>query len=97
MGSGFPLAAPILPGSHDISFSYEFTYDGTDLAYKHGLLQGAGLFQILIPQSLSDIQVGVSRHRHTPEYLERILPYLGDCKFESRPKSNRDLIQLAQT
>ncbi len=59
MGSGFALAAPILPGSHDISFSYEFTYDGTDLAYKHGLLQGAGLFQILIPQSLSDIQVGL--------------------------------------
>ena len=59
MGSGFALAAQILPGSHDISFSYEFTYDGTDLAYKHGLLQGAGLFQILIPQSLSDIQVGL--------------------------------------
>ena len=33
MGSGFALVAPILPGSHDISFSYEFTYDGTDLAY----------------------------------------------------------------
>ena len=59
MGSGFALAAPILPGSHDISFSYEFTYHGTDLAYKHGLLQGADLFQILIPQSLSDVQVGL--------------------------------------
>ena len=59
MGSGFALAAPILPGSHDISFSYEFTYHGTDLAYKHGRLQGADLFQILIPQSLSDIQVGL--------------------------------------
>ena len=59
MGSGFALAAPILPGSHDISFSYQFTYHGTDLAYKHGLLQGADVFQILIPQSLSDVQVGL--------------------------------------
>ena len=66
VGSGFAIAAPIMPGTHDISFSYEFRYQGTDLTYKHSVLQGADVFQVLIPQSLGEIQVGLINSTTSP-------------------------------
>lgn len=65
-GNGFAITAPIVPGAHNISFSYEFGYDGTDLAYKHGLLQGADLFQVLVPQSLNQITVELIESTTSP-------------------------------
>ena len=57
-GSGFAMTAPVTPGEHNISFSFRFPYQGNALSYKQSLLQGADVFQVLIPQRLSDIQVG---------------------------------------
>ncbi|MFB3097110.1 MAG: hypothetical protein ACE1ZZ_00380 [Dehalococcoidia bacterium] len=56
-GSGFAMTAPINPGEHNISFSFRFPYQGNALSYKQSLLQGADVFQVLIPQRLSEIQV----------------------------------------
>ena len=57
-GSGFAMTAPVTPGEHNISFSFRFPYQGNALAYQQSLLQGADVFQVLIPQRLSEIQVG---------------------------------------
>ena len=57
MGSGFAMTAPVTPGAHNISFSFQFPYQGNALSYKQSLLQGADVFQVLIPQRLSEIQV----------------------------------------
>ena len=56
-GSGFALTAPVTPGKHNISYSFRFPYQGNALSYKQSLLQGADVFQVLIPQRLSEIQV----------------------------------------
>ena len=52
------MTAPVTPGEHNISFSFRFPYQGNALAYQQSLLQGADVFQVLIPQRLSEIQVG---------------------------------------
>ena len=57
-GSGFALTAPVSPGEHNISFSFRFPYQENVLSYRQSLLQGADVFQVLIPQRLSEIQVG---------------------------------------
>jgi hypothetical protein len=57
-GSGFALTAPVTPGEHNISFSFRFPYQGSALSYKQSLLQGADVFQVLIPQRFAEIQVG---------------------------------------
>ncbi|MCH7621205.1 MAG: hypothetical protein IH870_04835 [Chloroflexi bacterium] len=56
-GSGFAMTAPVNPGEHNISYSFRFPYQGNALSYKQSLLQGADVFQVLIPQRLSEIQV----------------------------------------
>ena len=57
-GSGFAMTAPVTPGEHNISYSFRFPYQGNALSYKQSLLQGADVFQVLIPQRLSGIRVG---------------------------------------
>ena len=56
-GSGFAMTAPVTPGEHNISFSFRFPYQHDALSYKQSLLQGADVFQVLIPQRLAGIQV----------------------------------------
>ena len=56
-GSGFALTAPVTPGEHNISYSFRFPYQDNGLSYKQSLLQGADVFQVLIPQRLAEIQV----------------------------------------
>ena len=63
-GSGFAMTAPVTPGEHNISYSFRFPYQGNALSYKQSLLQGADVFQVLIPQRLSEIQVGTLEPMH---------------------------------
>ena len=51
IGSGFALTAPVPPGEHIVDFSYTFPYAGDGLAYRQSLPQGAGVFQVLLPES----------------------------------------------
>jgi hypothetical protein len=57
VGTGFAITAPVAPGEHNISFSFRFPYEGNAFAYQQNLPQGAGIYQILIPERLGQIQV----------------------------------------
>ena len=57
VGTGFALTAPVFPGDHTLSFSYRFPYEGNRVFYLERLLQGADLYQVLVPQRLGDIEV----------------------------------------
>ena len=97
-GSGFALTAPVTPGKHYISYSFRFPYQGNALSYKQSLLQGADVFQVLIPQRLSEIQVVTlepmpSLNAAGPSYLvwERaeLVPGQGvEVELANLPRSN---------
>jgi hypothetical protein len=57
VGTGFALTAPVAPGEHNISFSFQFPYQGSAFAYQQNLPQGAEVYQVLIPERLGQIQV----------------------------------------
>jgi hypothetical protein len=57
-GSGFALTAPVTPGDHTVSFSFSFPYRGNSAAYRQSLLQGAEVYQVLVPDHLSQIEIG---------------------------------------
>ena len=50
MGTGFALTSPIAPGSHSVTYTYRFPYRGNTATVKQNLIQGANLYQILIPK-----------------------------------------------
>ena len=55
--TGFALTAPVPPGDHSIIFSYTFPYEGSGLSYRQSLVQGAGIFQVLVPERLTGVSV----------------------------------------
>ncbi len=55
IGTGFALTSPVIPGAHSIDFSYTFPYDGGTLSYRQSLVQGAGIFQVLVPETIPNI------------------------------------------
>jgi len=55
--TGFALTAPVPPGDHNVFFSYSFPYEGSSLAYRQSLVQGAGVFQVLVPEGLTGVSV----------------------------------------
>ena len=57
IGAGFAFTAPVPPGQHSINFSFSFPYDGHAVSYRQSLLQGAQVYQVLVPERLSGIQV----------------------------------------
>ena len=56
MGIGFAMTAPIMPGDHSVNYSFTFPYQGDSVAYRDGLLQGAEVYQVLVPQRLGPVQ-----------------------------------------
>ena len=50
MGTGFALTSPIAPGSHSVTYTYRFPYRGDTATFKQNLMQGAELYQVLIPK-----------------------------------------------
>ena len=57
VGSGFALTAPVAPGDHAIEFSYLIPYSGDRVSYRQNLLQGAEIYQVLVPKHLPAVQV----------------------------------------
>ena len=57
MGTGFAMTSPMSPGEHAISYSYKFPYDGDRVSFRQNLLQGAGLYQVLIPRDASQAEM----------------------------------------
>ncbi len=55
IGTGFALTSPVIPGAHSIDFSYTFPYDGDTLSYRQSLVQGADVFQVLVPEKIPDL------------------------------------------
>ena len=55
IGTGFALTSPIIPGAHSIDFSYTFPYDAKTLSYRQSLVQGASVFQVLVPENIPDL------------------------------------------
>jgi len=58
IGTGFAITAPVLPGEHSLSFSYRFPYQSDAVSYRQSFLQGAPLYQVLVPERLAQVQVG---------------------------------------
>jgi hypothetical protein len=57
VGMGFGLTSPVVPGEHSVSFTYRFPYEGSAFSYRQSLIQGADLFQVLLPERLGPLQV----------------------------------------
>ena len=57
IGTGFALTSPVIPGNHNIDFSYTFPYDDDSVSYRQSLVQGAGIFQVLVPERIPDMAV----------------------------------------
>ncbi len=57
VGAGFAVTAPVPPGDHQISYTYQFPYQADRVAFNQRLLQGAGVYRVLAPAQLSEIRV----------------------------------------
>ncbi len=57
VGSGFALTAPVPPGEHSVDFAYTFPYVDGSVAYRNSLPQGAGIFQILVPDQWESVEI----------------------------------------
>lgn len=57
IGNGFALTAPVLPGRHRVNYTYTFSYTGDKAAFQQRLIQGAALYQVLVPERLAGIGV----------------------------------------
>ena len=57
VGTGFAVTSPVPPGEHSVEFSYFFTYEGSTVAYRQGLHQGADIYQTLVPEDLTAVLV----------------------------------------
>ena len=57
IGTGFALTSPVLPGDHNLEFSFRFPYTGDSVSYRQSLSQGADVYQVLVPQRLAEVEV----------------------------------------
>ena len=57
IGTGFAITSPIVPGGHSIDFSYIFPYENETVTYRQSLVQGAGTYQVWVPEVLSDVAI----------------------------------------
>ena len=57
VGTGFAIISPVVPGDHAIEFSYLFPYSGDRVSFLQNLLQGAEIYQVLVPEHLPMVQV----------------------------------------
>ncbi|HCG90954.1 MAG TPA: hypothetical protein DEZ08_03850 [Dehalococcoidia bacterium] len=103
VGSGFAVTSPIIPGKHEISFSYLVPYVDGEFEYSQNLLHGADLFQIMIPQRLEGIEVAMNGYTEQIEIegtvysawaLDNVNPGEGpDVIVKALPKPNlQDII-----
>ncbi len=74
VGTGFGLTAPVLPGSHQLAFSYVFPYEGSEVSVSKGFLQGANVFRLLIPEGAAEA--------HGPALNQVHLTAIGDVNYQ---------------
>jgi hypothetical protein len=55
--TGFGLTSAVVPGEHTLDFSFRFPYRGDSVSYRQDLHQGAGIYQVLVPERLASIGV----------------------------------------
>ncbi len=53
--TGFALAAPVTPGSHEVTYSYTLPYEGSQLALTRSFPMGADAFHVLLQGSLGEL------------------------------------------
>ena len=56
VGTGFGMTTPVLPGTHQIAFTYRIPYKSDGLALSHSFHQGASSFQAVLSQDLGGLQ-----------------------------------------
>ena len=57
IGTGFAITSPVLPGDHNVEFSFRFPYEGNSVSYRQSLPQGADIYQVLLPRGLEQVRV----------------------------------------
>ena len=57
VGTGFAVTSQVTPGQHNVEFSYKIPYQGDSLTYRQAFHQGAGIFQVLVPDRLRGVDV----------------------------------------
>jgi len=57
IGTGFALTSPVVPGGHSVDFSYTFPFKDETLSFRQSLVQGAEVFQVWIPESISGVEI----------------------------------------
>ena len=57
VGSGLALTAAVPPGGHSVDFAYTFPYDGDEVEFRNSLPQGAGIFQVLVPERWPEVEI----------------------------------------
>ena len=58
VGTGFAVTAPVAPGAHSVEYSFTFPYEGDRISYRQNLLQGAEVYQVMVPEALPGLEVG---------------------------------------
>jgi hypothetical protein len=56
-GAGFAINSAVAPGEHAVDFSFRFSYRGDRASYRQSFIQGSALFQVMVPEEMSSIQV----------------------------------------
>ena len=57
VGSGFALTATVVPGSHQVTYSYRIPYEGNQLELARSFPMGAKTFRLLIEDGLGEFRV----------------------------------------
>ena len=57
IGTGFAITSPVAPGPHSIDFSYTFPFEDESLSFRQSLVQGAGTFQVWVPEVISGVTI----------------------------------------
>ena len=55
VGPGFALTAPVTPGPHQVSYSYQIPYNGQKLEFTRSFPMGAEIFRLLMEETLGNI------------------------------------------
>ena len=68
VGSGFGMTSPVLPGSHQIAFTYHFPYGGNTVTLSRSFPQGSDSFRVLLPTGFGTAQ-GPKLREATPTLI----------------------------
>ena len=56
VGSGFALTASVVPGSHQVTYSYRIPYEGNQLELARSFPMGAESFRLLVEDGLGELR-----------------------------------------